>query len=956
MRARKTTVIAVIFQIFFLYASCYGIISYKTPQEARKASSRQVNHFSDGKSSDHVLVSDEDVDLAQEEYRDRCKVFCLQNNMILVIPKPLLRGADREHIRALDLNCKASENQTHFVLDVPLTGCGTNSRHSVSSVIYSNEALPAPPSARELVSHVPNFEIPFYCYYDNSGVVTGVGLRPESKKVIFSQKGFGKFSLSLELYPDESFAGPYRQKDYPVTKKLREKIFFKASVDTIDDRLTILAKECYATPSQDKNSRPKYWIIHNGCKMDDTVDYIPSDRKSDKFSLETFKFINENAFIFLHCQVRVCNASDEQSKCARVCEGRRRRDVTVSAETADDVYPLAQGPITLEKEQEVRGQKTKTPARSSGTNVPVTTMLAVLIVLFVIAMSYILCQRETEVDKYNKLIEEIRDYPLILLPLGPCLRGKGCLSEDTEKEFFHCKSKMRSLVLLASVIIFSSAEDRAVNVDVPDIGQPGSACSPFTVGPNVTVTEATCLQAPSPPGTRCTLSCPPHLKLTGPPYQQCGSQGVWSPPSGMITCKDIDECKDDNGGCSHECVNDYGGHHCACPEPLQLSDDDRNCRAVGLVLNCSTHAIEVTVPKTALRDLQGDFLSLLDPKCPVIETPTHYIFETALDKCGTKRRSTVNFIAYSNRIVERKVSPGSIITRVGEDEFDIPFCCYYLNNGITSSVGMKPKVKQLYLNENGYGRFSIRMDFYNDEDYQSKYSWDDFPVEVAYRERLYFEVSIVTLDQSLQVMAANCCSTPTADHNKEHRFRHELIHEGCPVDDTVKMVNSSSKQSQRFSVEAWKFVGEFPFVYLHCSVVVCKAGDLDSRCSKGCIPGLHVNPPYAVMEKLNKQSQGRVKRELVENKDPEYLISKGPFSLNEATVDDGSEISLKGPQQDQSKMEVKEGTGENKGWDQRVTNGMMVVIAVASMLAFVGVIHITRVMKRSRRYKIVNQS
>lgn len=133
----------------------------------------------------------------------------------------------------------------------------------------------------------------------------------------------------------------------------------------------------------------------------------------------------------------------------------------------------------------------------------------------------------------------------------------------------------------------------------------------------------------------------------------------------------------------------------------------------------------------------------------------------------------------------------------------------------------------------------------------------------------------------------------------------------CPVDDTVKMVNSSSKQSQRFSVEAFKFVGEFPFVYLHCSVVVCKAGDQDSRCSKGCIPGLHVNPPYAVMEKLKKQ--GRVKRELIENKDPEYLISKGPFSLNEATVDDGSEISLKGPQQDQSQMEVKEGTEENKG-------------------------------------------
>ena len=123
--------------------------------------------------------------------------------------------------------------------------------------------------------------------------------------------------------------------------------------------------------------------------------------------------------------------------------------------------------------------------------------------------------------------------------------------------------------------------------------------------------------------------------------------------------------------------------------------------AVGLLLNCSTHAIEVTVPKTALRDLQGDFLSLLDPTCDVIETPTHYIFKTALDKCGTKRRSTPNFIVYSNKIVERNAAPGSIITRVGEDEFDIPFCCYYLNNGITSAVGIKPEVKQLYLNEDG---------------------------------------------------------------------------------------------------------------------------------------------------------------------------------------------------------------------------------------------------------------
>lgn len=380
--------------------------------------------------------------------------------------------------------------------------------------------------------------------------------------------------------------------------------------------------------------------------------------------------------------------------------------------------------------------------------------------------------------------------------------------------------------------------------------------------------------------------------------------------------------------------------------------------APGLLLNCSTHAIEVTVPKTALRDLQGDFLSLLDPSCPVIETPTHYIFKTGLDKCGTKRRSTMDFIVYSNKIVEKKAAPGSVITRVGEDEFDIPFCCYYLNNGITSAVGLKPEVKQLYIDEEGYGRFSIRMDFYHGKDYQDVHSWSDFPVEVPFRERLFFELSIATLDQSLEIMAGNCCSTPTADHKKVDRFRHELIHEGCPVDDTVKMEDSPSRQKKRFSVEAFKFVGDFPFVYLHCSVVVCRASDPDSRCSKGCVPGLHVNPPWDVMEKLKKKEEAehRSKRAL-DYKDPEYLISKGPFSMNEDSLNDEPVIALKGPQQDQSKLEEDEQgkNEEKKGWSSRVTNGLMVVIATASVLALVGVIHVTRMMKRGRNYKVVDQ-
>lgn len=72
-----------------------------------------------------------------------------------------------------------------------------------------------------------------------------------------------------------------------------------------------------------------------------------------------------------------------------------------------------------------------------------------------------------------------------------------------------------------------------------------------------------------------------------------------------------------------------------------------------------------------------------------------------------------------------------------------------------------------------------------------------------------------------------------------------------------------------------------------------------------------MNPPWDVMEKLKKKEEAehRAKRAL-DYKDPNYLISKGPFSLNEESLNDEPVIDLKGPQ---SKLEEDEqGKDEEK--------------------------------------------
>ena len=45
----------------------------------------------------------------------------------------------------------------------------------------------------------------------------------------------------------------------------------------------------------------------------------------------------------------------------------------------------------------------------------------------------------------------------------------------------------------------------------------------------------------------------------------------------MCVCIDIDECADENGGCSDTCTNMVGTFTCGCPDGQELAADFRNC-------------------------------------------------------------------------------------------------------------------------------------------------------------------------------------------------------------------------------------------------------------------------------------------------------------------------------------------------------------------------------------------
>ena len=184
--------------------------------------------------------------------------------MTIIILKSLLRGIDREHLQLLDTTCKATETSAYFSLTTPLTGCKTNSRHTPSTIVYSNAVLEIPVAAEDVVTRVREIEIRFSCFYSKYGVVSSIGWKPSNRKLVFSDEGQGNFTLSLNMFPDKRFASPFTKNDFPVAVVLRRLLFFEVSVTSGDKQLSVTADRCYATPNQDQSNPLKYNFITNG--------------------------------------------------------------------------------------------------------------------------------------------------------------------------------------------------------------------------------------------------------------------------------------------------------------------------------------------------------------------------------------------------------------------------------------------------------------------------------------------------------------------------------------------------------------------------------------------------------------------------------------------------------------------------------------------------------------------
>ncbi|XP_036364063.1 fibrillin-1 isoform X2 [Octopus sinensis] len=76
-------------------------------------------------------------------------------------------------------------------------------------------------------------------------------------------------------------------------------------------------------------------------------------------------------------------------------------------------------------------------------------------------------------------------------------------------------------------------------------------------------------------GQRCHINCLKGFNMEGPSMVVCLKTGSWSGHN--ITCRDINECEENNGKCSQICVNELGGYSCNCTAGYRLRKNGHTC-------------------------------------------------------------------------------------------------------------------------------------------------------------------------------------------------------------------------------------------------------------------------------------------------------------------------------------------------------------------------------------------
>jgi len=162
------------------------------------------------------------------------------------------------------------------------------------------------------------------CVYEDKYVVSSGPITPTKNTLTFSTE-FGEFEANMHLYAGDRFDDSVKLDDRPAIQ-LSERVYVGINLyapfsDSYVEELSVSVQNCYANDSPDHQQMDIYHYLISGMCVapdDKTVRIYQNgvpDMQASQFSFEMFRFRKGLDYIYLHCELKLCNTTIE------VCEG-----------------------------------------------------------------------------------------------------------------------------------------------------------------------------------------------------------------------------------------------------------------------------------------------------------------------------------------------------------------------------------------------------------------------------------------------------------------------------------------------------------------------------------------------------------------------------------------------------------------------------------------------------------
>ncbi|XP_032316825.1 LOW QUALITY PROTEIN: uromodulin [Camelus ferus] len=307
--------------------------------------------------------------------------------------------------------------------------------------------------------------------------------------------------------------------------------------------------------------------------------------------------------------------------------------------------------------------------------------------------------------------------------------------------------------------------------------------------------------------------------LTAPP--ECHLAYCTDPSSVEGTCE---ECSIDE-----ECRSDDGRWHCQCKQDFNITD----LSLLEHRLECGVNDIKVSLSKCQLKTLGFEkiIMYLRDSQCSGFSESgdrdwVSVVTPTRDGPCGTVMTRNETHATYSNTLY----LADEIIIR--DVNIKINFACSYpLDMKVSLKTSLQPVVSALNLSVGGTGMFTVRMALFQTPAYTQPYQGSS--VTLSTEAFLYVGTMLDGGDLSrFALLMTNCYATPSS--NATDPLKYFIIQDRCPrtEDSTVQVVENGESPQGRFSVQMFRFAGNYDLVYLHCEVYLCDT--MKEKCKPTC--------------------------------------------------------------------------------------------------------------------------